>query len=744
MKAFLCHNSNDQAFVDQVDKWLRRFGLGTFNYTREQCASKEWPVQMREEARQCPAMVIFVGGKLSDPQKQEITTAWNESEVRVNAGKSRKQFVFVAVAAKADFKSVPHGTADPKFLPRIDYDSGSSSEQVARKIAFYFHVPTVVNGLPSNPRLFNYEKMILRHLENVEKHKGDLYLDHQKQDAKTSLLLEELRRLSLAGAPLEWPQVREIKEFMNGAPVPNPWVGVEGSTGFDFGVVRTENHRVRMSATVDGSDGSHDAGKYTLPEAGPRGKLWFPPKNAKGFKVGVLVSGGIAPGINAVIDGIVQRHWLYHTRNENGACPVIYGYQNGFSSLLGPGRANQPYRLLAACKKHKDEYTSQGVHGRSNSIITSEYANEGGSIIGTSRVDELTSPDSVEFLEDMARTLLNDEIDVLYVIGGDGSMRAAHALWTVALERMEKQEGKQRKQKILSIVGVPKTMDNDILWVWQSFGFMSAVEKAREVIESLYTEVSANPRLGVVQLFGSVSGFVVSHAVLASSTGHCELALIPEVPFSIEGVAEHMRKKMAANANAKGHDMPFGLIVMAETAIPTDVDKYLDLPDKPASKDEPDPHAVYRVELTDEEEKALKGYQKNKNIISGQTSDSLRRAGLKLMSTGLANLLKSTPDTNGLQWQNLRCLTNEPRHLLRSAAPSCSDIINCQRLGTLAVDNAMGGYTDFMISQWLTEFVLVPLSLVVLGRKQIYTPGIFWKSVIAKTGQHESDINQVS
>jgi 6-phosphofructokinase len=73
--------------------------------------------------------------------------------------------------------------------------------------------------------------------------------------------------------------------------------------------------------------------------------------------------------------------------------------------------------------------------------------------------------------------------------------------------------------------------------------------------------------------------------------------------------------------------------------------------------------------------------------------------------------------------------------LIRSIHPSASDVIFGERLGTLAVDNAMAGYKDFMISQWLTGFVLVPLELVVLGRKRVRTAGIFWKSVLAKTGQ---------
>ncbi len=89
-------------------------------------------------------------------------------------------------------------------------------------------------------------------------------------------------------------------------------------------------------------------------------------------------------------------------------------------------------------------------------------------------------------------------------------------------------------------------------------------------------------------------------------------------------------------------------------------------------------------------------------------------------------------------WKDFRVITNEPRHLIRSIPPSVTDVIFGERLGALAVDNAMAGYTDFMVSQWLTEFVLVPLKLVVLGRKRVPIDGIFWKSVLSKTGQASS------
>jgi hypothetical protein len=152
------------------------------------------------------------------------------------------------------------------------------------------------------------------------------------------------------------------------------------------------------------------------------------------------------------------------------------------------------------------------------------------------------------------------------------------------------------------------------------------------------------------------------------------------------------------------------------------------------------------IGLNDEERDALVKFdtmRRRSHRIEGQTDDALRTAGLKIVSRGLSKLLRDpTIQAAGQftppRWDLLRGFSNEPRHLLRAISPSCTDIIMGHRLGTLAVDNAMAGYTDFMISQWLTEYVLVPLKLVVLGRKRIPKSGIFWKSVLAKTGQPAS------
>src|SRR5690606_18459493 len=118
-------------------------------------------------------------------------------------------------------------------------------------------------------------------------------------------------------------------------------------------------------------------------------------------------------------------------------------------------------------------------------------------------------------------------------------MKAAHALHSVYEKRFPGFNDWR-----LNIVGIPKTMDNDILWVWQTFGVMSAVEKAREFIGYLAVETSSNPRVGIVQLFGSDSGFVVSHAVLASRTGICDFALIPESNYKLEVLIPKLKESL--------------------------------------------------------------------------------------------------------------------------------------------------------------------------------------------------------
>jgi 6-phosphofructokinase len=205
-----------------------------------------------------------------------------------------------------------------------------------------------------------------------------------------------------------------------------------------------------------------------------------------------------------------------------------------------------------------------------------------------------------------------------------------------------------------------------------------------------------------------------------------------------------------------------GMILMAETAIPLDALPHLDDSDVGLSENEktavrtflkseywdrPQPAldeiAVKEIKhylgcreanvvLSQRQRKAIQEYHHSLRT-TGQTPDDLRTAALKLVSKVLqreVNTIRGDP-----YWQSFRSFTSEPRHVMRAVAPRSSDILFAQRLGTLAVDGAMAGFHDFMISQWLTEYVMVPLRLVVLGRKRVPTHGIFYKSAIAKTGQ---------
>jgi 6-phosphofructokinase 1 len=445
--------------------------------------------------------------------------------------------------------------------------------------------------------------------------------------------------------------------------------------------------------------------ELTFPEAGPRMIHYFPQPNRQ-LNVGIVVSGGIAPGINAVISGIVKRHVLYDSEAIPGKSPHnnlnIYGYLEGFKSLmtncLGPRK-----RLLYSTDAHRKDQT-----WLERTVYTK--ADEGGSIISTSRADDLMNPiNRANHLKGVIGRLRNDEIDILYVIGGDGSMRAAHALSNFVKEK-EKKEDKE-----IAIIGVPKTMDNDILWVWQSFGFLSAVEWAKGAIRQIYTEVVSNPRICIIQLFGSDSGFVVTHAAIAS--GVCDLVLIPEHPFKTNNVVRYVIEKLKSRykpgPEAKS---PYGIVLLAETALPLD---------------SLDPNLIRTAELSSDELSEVQKFFGNGCRVKGQTPDELRTAGIKI----IANSLREALDDAGGYWKEFRVFKNEPRHLIRSISPSSSDIIFGERLGSLAVDGAMAGYRDFMISQWLTEYVMIPLELVVLGRKRIPKSGIFWSSVRATTGQ---------
>ena len=462
-----------------------------------------------------------------------------------------------------------------------------------------------------------------------------------------------------------------------------------------IGKYRRQDAQVIVDVRYNQLDKPSSSPTPTLLEAGPRELLLLP--DSEQLNVGILVSGGIAPGINAVINAIVNRHELYQEMSTAKYSLHIYGYRDGFRGLYQGG--------------------SHMIQLDSGTVRNQAYT--GGSLVGTSRFQELSSENDLLERQRLIINLVHEiekaQIRILYIVGGDGSMRAAHVISQYATHMFKQ----NRIRYIPVIVGIPKTMDNDILFAWQSLGFQSAWAKATEFVLQLYREVVSNPRLCIAQLYGSDSGFIVGHAALAS--GVCDEAIIPEKPFTLKELSKRMQELLYKRRIIAPNTImsPYGLIVMGETAIPEDYEDY-----------------TKRAGLDEEECAAIRRYKEKRadQHVYGDVDDELRSASLKLVSRTLQHdIRRNLSEQSKSYWDTFRVSHIEPKWLLRSCPPSAAEVLYGQRLGMLAVDNALAGYTDFMISQWLTEYVLVPLELVTKGQKRVPLDGIFWRSAEAST-----------
>ncbi|MBI5215066.1 MAG: 6-phosphofructokinase [Ignavibacteriae bacterium] len=393
-------------------------------------------------------------------------------------------------------------------------------------------------------------------------------------------------------------------------------------------------------------------------EAGPRSKLLFDPQTVR---VAIVTTGGLAPGLHCVIHSIVKRH-----RDTYGAAQgKIFGVYNSFRGLCD--MASNTIEL--------------------DSTITEEWLDQGGSKLGIVRYYHNTEGSEhqgkkvIEVLaSEITKNLESNRIDILYIIGGDGSLKTAHE---IAIRNPKR-----------SIIGIPKTMDNDVLWVWQSFGFDTAVEQATRVINTLRSEAEATRRICLIELFGAESGFVAANSTLAS--GHVDAVLIPEVFKALDNkqvkkylddIIEHIEKRVGDED--LNHHNPHALIVVAE---------------------------------------GVGTILENNNV----KIDGKRVTKKNFLNSFQLYIEKKVKDAHG---SYMPVFPNQPRHNIRAVPANAHDQIYCERLGALAVDNALAGYTDCMISLWLTEFVLVPLTLVQLGKKSVPIKGMFWKQVVNSTGQ---------
>lgn len=397
-----------------------------------------------------------------------------------------------------------------------------------------------------------------------------------------------------------------------------------------------ENDRVLFDDTASALSG-HPVGMIPgFTPAGPRRKIFFDPSKTR---AGIVTCGGLCPGFNDVIRGLVMElHFLYGIRKIHGFCN---GYQ-GFIPKYG---------------RPVIDLTPQNV---------SQINEQGGTILGSSRGSQ--SPvDIVDCLERMG-------INLLFVIGGDGTLRGAHGIH----EEIAKRDLK------ISIVGIPKTIDNDISFIDQSFGFQTAFSVASEVIRAAHVEAKASPHgVSLVKLMGRHSGFIACYAALAHNDAN--FVMIPEVPYPLDGNNGFLPWLVQRVRNA-GH----AVVVVAEGA-----------------------GQEYLIESSTEKD------------ASGNT----RLGDIGLL---LKNRISQEFSMHDLEL-NLKYF--DPSYSIRSVKANSFDSVYCLRLAHNAVHAAMAGYTDVVVSRWHGRFVLVPIPMAVKNRHQVDPYGDLWFSVLESTGQ---------
>ena len=370
--------------------------------------------------------------------------------------------------------------------------------------------------------------------------------------------------------------------------------------------------------------------------AGPRGNIFFDPSK---LRCALVTCGGLCPGLNDIIRSVVlELHWGYGVRN-------IYGIRYGLQGFI-PKFGHDVIDLIP-------EYVAN-IHER------------GGSVLGSSR-----GPQDVEEIVDCLERM---NIGILFMIGGDGTLMAATRIADAILERNLK----------ISVVGVPKTIDNDIYMVSRSFGFDTAVDVATRAIMSAHNEAQGYPNgIGLLKLMGRHSGFIAATAALAQQD--VNFVLIPEVDFELVG-PNGLLAALEARLTDRGH----AVIVAAEGA--------------------------------------------GQKFFGDAQTERDASGNIKLKDIGgyLKEAIKSYFDANGI---DISIKYIDPSYMIRSLPANANDRVFCNFLGRNAVHAGMAGKTNLLIGHWNNNFVHVPMKTVAGQRKQMDPKGRLWRSALAATGQ---------
>ncbi len=379
--------------------------------------------------------------------------------------------------------------------------------------------------------------------------------------------------------------------------------------------------------------------EFSFEKAGPRKRMFFEPNNTK---AAIVTCGGLCPGINDVIRAIVRE--LYFGYGVHSILGIPYGY-NGLINL-------HKYKPIPLNPEYVDN-----IHTMGGTVLGSSRG-------GGDKVKEMV--DNLEFLE----------VNILFTIGGDGTLKGAHGL----IEEIE------RRGLKISVVGVPKTIDNDISYIQSSFGFETAFSLATDAITCASIEADNAPMgIGLVKLMGRHSGFIATNATLAMND--VNFVFVPEVPFKMDGPDGFLfalEKRLLARDHA--------VICMAEGA-------GQDILVADAANQETD--ASNNVKLEDV------GLWMKDRIVEYFKSRSLE--------------------------VNLKYI--DPSYMIRSAPACPNDSIYCLLLGQNAVHAAMAGKTDLIIGRWNNMYTHVPITLATSERKYLNPNSVFWRNLMSATRQ---------
>jgi 6-phosphofructokinase 1 len=369
--------------------------------------------------------------------------------------------------------------------------------------------------------------------------------------------------------------------------------------------------------------------------AGPRARLFFDPKQTR---AGIVTCGGLCPGLNDVIRS------LFHELHHAYGVKEVLGFRGGYQGL-DPARGEKPIALTPE--------------------FVDDIHKEGGTVLGTSRgpVDKGLAVEN----------LMRLGVNILFTIGGDGTQRGGNDMFQIAKQRGH----------ALAVVGIPKTVDNDVAFVSRTFGYFTAVQEASHVLDRAHTEArSVHNGISLVKVMGRHAGFIAAGATVASQD--VNFTLVPEVPFKLESFLAALKARIIKRSHA--------LIVVAEGA--------------------------------------------GQDLLANSGAERDASGNVKLMDIG--PFLREKIEAY-FKAENVPIVMRyfDPSYFVRSSPANAEDSILCDLFARNAVHAAMAGKTGLVIGYLHNQFIHVPTELLANRKKSMDPASLAWSAVLAATGQPE-------